>query len=49
MLSAQNKFNRVYGGPGEEVASAVIQTYDDGYIFAGSTTSYGQVIMIYGS
>ena len=40
-LSAQNNFNRIYGGPGGEEAYSVRQTFDGAYIFTGYTTSYG--------
>ena len=38
---SQITFQKTYGGIEEEDASAVVQTYDDGYMIAGSTRSYG--------
>jgi len=34
-------WTKLYGGPGSDVAYAVQQTFDEGYIIAGSTESYG--------
>lgn len=34
-------FERVYGGNDSDYGHAVIQTYDKGYVVAGSTTSFG--------
>ena len=34
-------WNRTYGGPSEDKAYSVQQTSDNGYIVAGTTTSYG--------
>ncbi len=35
------KWSQVYGGNGDEVANAMIQTKDGDFVVAGSTTSYG--------
>lgn len=40
-LSAQELFQRVYGGESYDVGREVIQTADDGYLIAGSTGSFG--------
>lgn len=42
-LGAQqaDMFNQVYGGSGYEYGRSVRQTRDDGYLMAGSTSSYG--------
>ena len=34
-------WQKTYGGTGDDIANAVQQTADGGYIFAGSTTSFG--------
>jgi hypothetical protein len=39
--NGKKTWQRVYGGDGSEVARAVKQTSDNGYIIAGYTTSYG--------
>src|ERR1035437_7667261 len=39
--SSQVKFEQILGGTGYDYGYSVIQTYDKGYVFAGSTTSYG--------
>jgi len=38
---AQVKFERIFGGTGYDNGSSVIQTYDTGYVVAGSTSSFG--------
>ena len=35
------KWNKTYGGSGDEIANSVEQTSDDGYIISGGTTSDG--------
>lgn len=35
------KWNRTYGGSGDEVVNTIIQTKDGDFVLAGSTTSYG--------
>lgn len=35
------KFQRNYGGLGYEYGYGIVQTYDDGYVIAGSTSSFG--------
>ncbi len=35
------KFEKVYGGTGYDYGYSVLQSYDHGYVIAGSTTSYG--------
>ncbi len=39
--SGNQQWNRTFGGGEEDGAKSVHQTYDDGYIFAGFTASYG--------
>ena len=38
---SQITFQKTYGGIEEEDANAIVQTYDGGYLIAGSTRSYG--------
>jgi hypothetical protein len=38
---ANVEWARTIGGPGNEVANSIISTKDGGFIFAGTTTSYG--------
>lgn len=38
---SQVKFEQILGGTGYDYGHSVIQTKDKGYVFAGSTTSYG--------
>jgi hypothetical protein len=40
-LPAQTTFQRIYGGVGSEEGHCVKQTYDGGYIIAGTTSSFG--------
>jgi predicted secreted protein len=35
------QWNNTYGGTGNDVAYCIVQTNDDGYALAGTTTSYG--------
>jgi len=35
------KWQRTYGGYGKEEAYSILQTYDGGYVVAGSTSTYG--------
>lgn len=35
------KFNKTFGGPGEDQGRCAIQTLDNGYIAAGATSTYG--------
>ena len=37
----ENGWPKTYGGPGDDTAWSVIQTYDGGYLVVGDTTSYG--------
>ncbi len=39
--SGNEEWNKTYGGGGGDLANSVIQTSDEGYVLAGSTTSYG--------
>lgn len=39
--SGNEEWNRTFGGPLEDEAQAVKQTYDGGYILVGRTSSYG--------
>ena len=39
-VSAQDFFQRTYGGPGSEFGRGVVQTQDGGYACVGSTNSY---------
>lgn len=41
VVSQTIKFTRSYGGAGYDEGYSIIQTYDKGYIIAGSTSSYG--------
>src|SRR5438128_343695 len=38
---SQIRFQKTFGGTGDEEARAIIQTSDSGYLLAGSTTSFG--------
>ncbi|MGA3192317.1 MAG: hypothetical protein ABSD73_07365 [Candidatus Bathyarchaeia archaeon] len=40
-LSGAQLWNKTYGGAGDEVANAIVQTSDGGYALAGWTGSYG--------
>lgn len=40
-------WNRTYGGPGDEIAFALIQTSDGGYVLGGKSDSFGQGYDIY--
>jgi len=40
-LTAQVTFQKLYGGTGVDEAMSVLQTPDQGYVFAGFTKSYG--------
>lgn len=35
------KFEKIYGGTGTDYGYSVMQTYDKGYVIAGTTTSFG--------
>ena len=37
----KEQWNRTFGGPNDEMAHSIQQTSDGGYIFAGTTDSYG--------
>jgi hypothetical protein len=39
--SQPNTFRHVFGGDGEDDARAVVNSYDDGFVMAGSTSSFG--------
>ena len=49
-VSAQDMFQRVYGGESYDIGKQVIQTPDDGYLIAGATGSFeltsGQIMLI---
>jgi predicted secreted protein len=38
---SQTEWNRTYGGAGDDMAHALVQTSDGGYAMAGGTSSYG--------
>jgi hypothetical protein len=44
---AQQRWERTYGGAGEEYSSSVRQTSDGGYIVAGTTNSFGNDFQVY--
>lgn len=37
----QEEWNKTYGGPDDDIARSVRQTFDGGYVIAGYTSSYG--------
>jgi predicted secreted protein len=39
--SGHLQWNKTYGGPDDEIASAIVQTADEGFIVAGMTSSFG--------
>src|SRR5271157_228737 len=39
--SGNMQWERTYGGSKDDIASALLQTADGGYVFAGMTESYG--------
>ena len=44
---AQQRWTRTYGGAGDEYGYSVRQTQDGGYIVAGRSASYGNLVQVY--